>query len=74
MNQFDLVQILTTRNIRYLSGSGPKPTPNGTWSVIGFIQKEALIAKDNFIAKVPIKDLIIIGSYDINKIFGGTDG
>jgi hypothetical protein len=74
IEQFDIVQIITSRNIKFLSGSGKKPTPHGNWSVIGFIKKDALIAKDNFIVKVPATDLRIIGKYDISKLLGEDSG
>lgn len=69
LRQYDIVQIITTKGIKYVSGPPGQPSnPNGNWSIVGFIDGEALIAKDSTLAKVPIKDLRKIGTLDIDHI------
>lgn len=67
--QFDMVHILTTKGIRYLSGpQGAPANPNGNWSIIGFIENDVMLAKDSTIVRVPVSDVRKIGSYDLDKI------
>ena len=67
--QFDIVHILTTKGIRYVSGPPGSPAnPNGNWSIIGFIDKDVLLAKDSTIARVPLSDIRRVGSYDLDKV------
>jgi hypothetical protein len=69
INQFDVVRLITSKNVRYLSGpTGRATSPQGEWSVVGFVDGEALLAKQTTIIKVPISDIAIIASYDINNI------
>lgn len=65
IRQLDRVQILTTRNVRYRSDRpGHKADPHGFWSVIGFVGKEALIAKGTALVRIPIEDIRKVGEYD----------
>jgi len=65
IRQLDRVQILTTKNVKYLSDlPGHTTDPHGFWSVIGFISKEALIAKGTAIVRIPIVDIRKVGEYD----------
>ena len=65
--QFDIIQLITTKNIRYLSGPQGKPAnPNGNWSVIGLVEADIVAAKDSTVIRVPISDIRHVGSYDID--------
>lgn len=67
--QFDMVHILTTKGIRYLSGpQGVPANPNGNWSIVGFIEEDAILAKDNTLVRAPLSDIRKVGSYDLDKI------
>lgn len=63
--QFDIVRITSTSRIKYLSGP-PKTTvsPLGEWSVVGAIEGELLIAKDDTLVRVPLDDVQKVGRYD----------
>lgn len=68
--QFDIVQIVTTKGIKYLSGpEGHAANPNGYWSVVGFVGSEAILAKENTLARVPVDDIQKVGSYDMDSLF-----
>ena len=63
LKQYDIVQIITTKRINYLSGpAGQSTSPNGNWSIVGFIGKDTIIAKEDTLARVPIGDLRKIAS------------
>ena len=68
--QFDVVQILTTKRVRYLSG--PKnftTTPHGNWIVVGAIENELLIAKENTLVKIPTPDVQKVAAFDKEEFF-----
>lgn len=68
LRQFDIVQILTTKRIRFVSGPpGHATDPHGNWTVVGFIESDAMVAKDNTIARVPLGDLRQVASYNLDK-------
>lgn len=65
-----MVQLLTTKHIKYLSGPAGRPAdPQGNWSVVGNFPGKAtlLLAKDETIIAIPITDIRKVGSYDLNK-------
>lgn len=65
IRQLDRVQILTTRNVKYVSNRpGQTTDPHGFWSVVGFVSKEALIAKGTALVRIPIGDIQKVGEYD----------
>ena len=69
IRQLDRVQILTTRNVRYLSDlPGQVADPHGFWSVVGFVSKEALIAKGSALIRIPMKDIRKVGEYDKDTV------
>ena len=69
IRQFDRVQILTTRNVKYMSDlPGHTVDPHGFWSVVGFISKEALIAKETALVRIPIKDVRKVADYDRDNV------
>lgn len=69
IRQLDRVQILTTRNVKYLSDlPGQVVDPHGFWSVVGFVSKEALIAKGSALIRIPVKDIRKVGEYDKNTV------
>lgn len=71
-NQFDIVQIITSRNIKFLSAPpGTKVMPHGNWSIVGFVERDVIITKNKAIVKVPIADIKMIAQYNINKLFEG---
>lgn len=43
---------------------GHKVDPHGFWSVIGFVGREALIAKGTALVRIPIGDIRKVGEYD----------
>tara|TARA_R100001244_G_scaffold25113_2_gene25416 strand:- start:76737 stop:77024 length:288 start_codon:yes stop_codon:yes gene_type:complete len=67
-NQFDVVQLSTTKGIRFLSGpQGGATDPHGNWSIIGFVELDAIIAKDTTIVRVPVADLKKVASYNLDS-------
>jgi hypothetical protein len=64
--QLDIVQILTTRGIKYLSGpEGHATSPQGNWSIVGFVGSEAVLSKENTLVKVPLTDIKKVASYSV---------
>jgi hypothetical protein len=69
LKQFDVIQIMTTKRIRYVSGPpGHSASPSGNWSVIGFIGSDVLAAKDSTVVRVPVSDIKKIANYDMHGI------
>jgi hypothetical protein len=69
--QFDIVQIITTKGIKYLSGPpGHSTNPHGNWSIVGFVGSDAVLAKENTLVRVPLKDLRRIGQFNIENLYG----
>jgi len=64
--QLDIVQIITTKGIKYLSGpEGHTTNPTGNWSIVGFVGADAIISKENTLVRVPLSDIRKIASYSI---------
>lgn len=64
--QLDIVQIMTTKGIKYLSGpEGHTTTPHGHWSIVGFVGSEAVLSKENTLVKVPLSDIQKVASYSV---------
>ena len=75
IKQFDQVRLTTTKNVRYLNGpAGRTPDPQGTWSVIGNIGDDLLLAKDSTIIKIPHLDVIVVAEYKADDLKEQTDG
>lgn len=56
--QLDLVVLLTTRNVSYLSTTpGHIVEPNGLWSVACAIAGDLLLTKDGATIRIPISDV-----------------
>jgi hypothetical protein len=69
LQQFDQVELLTTRRVSYLSDlPGKIPDPHGIWTVIGFVDGEALLAKKSAMIRIPISDLKKLAGYDPDTI------
>jgi hypothetical protein len=67
--RFDIVQLVTTRNITFLSGPPGRPAkPQGNWSIVANLPNgRLLLAKDETIAAVPLTDVRKVGGYDLDK-------
>lgn len=69
IKSLDIIQITTTKNIKYLSSPpGKATTPQGNWIVTGFIKNEVIATKEGTIIKVPISDVIKVASYSLNEL------
>ena len=56
--QFDIIQIITTKGIKYLSGpEGHTTSPHGNWTIVGFVGPDAILAKENTLVRVPLTDI-----------------
>jgi hypothetical protein len=65
--QLDIVQIITTRGIKYLSGpEGHTANPHGHWSIVGFVGSDAVLSKESTLARVPLSDIRKIASYSVD--------
>ena len=70
LKQFDIVQIITTKSIKYLSGpEGHVTSPHGKWSIVGFVGPDIIIAKENTLVRVPRKDVRRVANYDLDALF-----
>ncbi len=66
MRQFDVVRILRVDNVKYLSGPpGRAASPKGEWSVVAFVEDEALLAKQSTIIRIPLPDIVRVAEYDL---------
>lgn len=75
IERFDQVQILTVKNVFYLSAPpNSKVTPNGVWSVAAIVnENELMLAKENAIIRIPATDVLVVSDYDLdglNNILG----
>lgn len=69
LKQFDIVRILSTKNIKFLSGPPGNPaSPQGEWSVVGFVATDVIIAKDQTIVRAPLSAVTKIASYNTANI------
>lgn len=67
--QFDIVQIITTKGIKYLSGPpGHTATPHHNWSIVGFVGSEAVLARESTLVRVPLTDIRKIGDFSITNL------
>ena len=67
LKQFDIVQILSVKNIRFVSGPAGKPaSPQGYWSVVCFMGSDVVIAKDETIVRAPLSAVAKVASFDKN--------
>jgi hypothetical protein len=65
LKQFDLVEILSAKNIRFVSGPPGKPAkPQGLWSVVGFIGSDIVIAKDETVVRAPLSAVSKVASFN----------
>lgn len=63
--QFDVVRLIHTRGVKYLSGPSERATaPKGEWSIVGFVERDAVLAKQSTIIRVPVEDIERIAEYD----------
>lgn len=68
-SRFDQVQIVTTKNIRYLSHPPQEQAlPNGVWQVAGSVDGDLLLVKNSILLRIPATDVLKIVEYDINKV------
>lgn len=63
--QFDVVRLIHTRRVKYLSGPSERATaPKGEWSIVGFVERDAVLAKQSTLIRVPVGDIERIAEYD----------
>lgn len=57
--QMDQVRLLTTRNVTYLSAPpGTKVSPHGIWQVVGAVNDELLLVKNETVIRIPTSDVL----------------
>lgn len=67
--QFDIVQIITSKRVRFLSGPRNRAAlPHGNWSIVGFRGVDAVIARQNTVAVIPVVDLRKVASYNLEEL------
>jgi len=69
--QFDLVYILSTQKVYWVSGPSGRPAkPQGLWSIVAFRSDGKLVlSKDETIILTDITNISKAGTYDINEVF-----
>ena len=70
--QFDIVQIITTRNVEWRSDvEGSNADPNGNWSIVTVYPESGrlLIQKETALALIPASDIRKIANYDVEAVF-----
>jgi hypothetical protein len=68
LKQFDIVRIISAREIKFVSGPRGNPaTPQGDWSVVGFVGSDVIITKDSTVVRAPLGSVKLIASYDVEN-------
>ena len=70
--QFDIVQIITTRNVEWRTDvEGSSTDPNGNWSIVAAYPDSGklLIQKSTALALIPASDIRKVANYDIEAVF-----
>jgi hypothetical protein len=69
IQQLDQVELLTVKRVRWLSTKpGYSPSPHGRWSVVGLIDGEALVAKDDTLIRIPLSDVRKVRTHDRQQV------
>lgn len=69
IQQLDQVEILTVKRVKWLSTKpGYSPSPHGRWSVVGLIDGEALLAKDDTLIRIPLSDIRKVQTNDRQQV------
>lgn len=69
IQQLDQVELLTVKRVTYLSARpGYSPSPHGIWSVVGILDGDALLAKDNALIRIPLSDIRKVSSYNKKQV------
>ena len=70
--RFDIVSILTTKNVKWMCDlPGKYPDPNGSWTIVCTFPESGgvLIQKDTALAKIPAADIIKVANYGLEYVF-----
>ena len=67
MKQFDIVRILTTKNIKYMSADEDDPKPHGNWIISHINGDTAIITKDKIVVAIPIQDVLLVQEHSLDK-------
>lgn len=68
--QFDIVRLVKIDNVKYMSGPrGRAASPKGEWSIVGFVEREAVLAKQGTIIRIPVGDIVRIAEYSKDALF-----
>jgi hypothetical protein len=69
IQQLDQVELLTVKRVKYLSTRpGYAPSPHGRWSVVGLVDGDALLAKDNTLIRIPVGDIKKVCTHDRQQV------
>jgi hypothetical protein len=69
IQQLDQVELLTVKRVKYLSTKpGYAPSPHGKWSVVGIIDGDALLAKDNTLIRIPLADIRKVHTHNRQQV------
>jgi hypothetical protein len=69
IRQLDQVELLTVKRVKYLSTKpGFAPSPHGRWSVVGMIDGDALLAKDETLIRIPLGDIRKVCTNDRQQV------
>lgn len=73
--QFDIVQIITTRNVEWRMDVEGNTDPNGLWSIVAAYPKSGnlLIQKGTALALIPASDIRKVANYDVETVFEKND-
>lgn len=65
----DQVQILTTKNVSYLSHPPDKQaTPDGIWTVTAVVGSDLLLVKQQAVIRIPHNDVKLIRAFRLEQI------
>lgn len=68
--QLDLVRLLTTKNVIYVSAPpGSVISSDGEWMVAGAVnQTDLLLSKGSTIIRIPAVDVLKVFNYDLDRL------
>lgn len=64
IGRFDKVQLLTIKNVKYISSPVDNPTAEGVWTVVGIVDDELMLNKGPILIRIPSNDVLKVVDYE----------
>jgi hypothetical protein len=74
-NQYDIVRLRTVDRVKFVSGpKGMAATPQGEWIMLGAVDGDLVLTKDETVIRIPVQDVVKVASYDVAKVLQALSG